>query len=84
MKLKSNLKVHELIGLVMVFLSGSLLGLGLYLTFWGANRPLLFEDINKLLSGKEYIIFPMFYGLSFILWSLGQIELKEARPGRKR
>jgi hypothetical protein len=82
--LKSNLKRHELIGLIMIFLSGTLLGLGLYITFWGANRPLLFGNMDYLLKGKEFLLFPIFYGFSFVLFALGQIELKEAMPGRRR
>jgi len=81
--MKSNLKRHELIGLLMIFLSGTLIGLGLYITFWGANRPLLFGSVDKLLSGKEFLLFPLFFGLGFVMFVLGQIELKEAAPGRK-
>ena len=79
----SNLKRHEFIGLVMLFLSGTLIGVGLYMTFWGANRPLFHGSLNYLISGKEYLIFPLFYGLGFVFWALGNIELKEAMPGKR-
>ncbi len=82
--MKFNLKMNELIGLFMLFLSGILIGMGLYVTFWGANRPLLFGSMEYLLRGKEFIIFPLFYGLGFVLWALGHIELKEAMPRRRK
>jgi len=83
LKMKSSIEKHELIGLSMIFLSGTCLGLGLYITFWGANRPLLFGSMSYLLKGKEFLLFPIFFGTGFLLWALGQIELKEMKPGRK-
>ncbi|MFH2021454.1 MAG: hypothetical protein ABIJ34_08645 [archaeon] len=80
----SNLKKHEIIGLLMIFLSGTLIGFGLYLTFWGANRPLFFGRLDQLISGREFLLFPMFYGLGLVLFELGKIELKEAMPGKNR
>ena len=82
--MKSNLKKHELIGLLMVFFSGTLIGLGLLGTFWLANRPLILGANAPLVTGKEILLFPLFYGLGFILWVLGNIELKEAMPGKRR
>ena len=82
--MKSNLKKHEFIGLVMIFLSGTLLGMGLYITFWGANRPLFYGSLEQLIRGKEFLLFPMFYGLGLVLFALGQIELKEALPGKRQ
>ncbi|MBN2368059.1 hypothetical protein JXC34_03495 [Candidatus Woesearchaeota archaeon] len=80
--MRSNLKKHEFIGLVMIFISGTLIGIGLFSTFWLANRPLL-SGTNTLISAKEMLVFPIFFGLGFILWALGQIELKEALPGKR-
>jgi len=80
----ANLRKHEVVGLILVFLSGCLLGIGLYITFWGANRPLFHGSLDFLIHGKEFLLFPLFYGFGFVLWSLGQIELKEALPGKKR
>lgn len=82
--MKHNLRRHEMIGLILVFLAGTCLGIGLYITFWGANRPLFHDSIDYLIKGKELLLFPLFYGSAALLWSLGQIELKEARPGKKR
>ncbi|NTV24087.1 MAG: hypothetical protein HGA85_07000 [Nanoarchaeota archaeon] len=79
-----SVRKHELVGLVMVFLSGTLLGFGLYITFWGANRPLFYNTIDALIKGKEFLLFPLFYGFSFLLMALGMIELKEMKPGRRR
>ena len=80
--MKYNLKIHELIGLVMIFLAGSLLGFGLYITFWGAIRVLY--NNSDLLGAQEFLLFPMCYGWAFVLYELGKIELKEAMPGRRR
>jgi hypothetical protein len=80
----SDLKRHEIIGLIMIFCAGSLIGLGLYITFWGANRPIFYGSIDYLISGKEFLLFPLFYGLGFVLWALGHIELKEAMPGKRK
>jgi len=82
--MKSNLRKHEIIGLVMMFLSGTCLGIGLYLTFWGANRPIFYGSLDYLIKGKEFLLFPLFYGLAALLWALGNIEIKEALPGKKR
>ena len=78
----SNLRKHELKGLLMLFLSGSLLGFGLFLVFWGANRPLFYGSLDYLLTGKEYFLIPFFFGLGFILWAMGHIELRDVRPGK--
>ncbi len=80
----SNLKRHEFIGLLMMFAAGTLLGLGLYLTLWGANRPLYYGSLDQLMRGKEFLLFPLFYGFSFVLFALGQVELKEALPGKRK
>lgn len=82
--MNSNLKRHELIGLIMIFLAGTFIGLGLYVTIWGAIRPLYFGDTDFLMKGKEFLLFPIFYGLGFVLYSLGKIELKEAMPGKRK
>jgi hypothetical protein len=80
----SNFRKHELIGLLMVFMGGTLLGFGLYLIMWGANRPLFYGSLQFLMSGREYLVFPVFFGVGLVLLALGQIELKEAVPGKGR
>ncbi len=80
---KSNLRKHELLGLFYQLISGTCFGLGVYYAFWSAVRPLYFNSLKYSISGKDYLIFPLFFGLSFVLWSLGRIELKEAKPGKK-
>ena len=82
--MRSNLKKHEFIGLVMIFLSGALFGLGLYMTFWAANRPLYYSSLDYLIKTDEIVFLMVIYGLAMILGALGQIELKEALPGSKR
>lgn len=81
--MKSNVRRHELMGLLLVFLSGTCLGIGLFITYWGANRPLFYGSLDYLLGGRELIIFPLFFGTAALLWVLGQIELKEMRPGKR-
>ena len=82
--MRHNLRKHELIGLILVFLAGTSLGLGLYITFWGANRPIFYGSLDFLLSGREFLLFPLFYGSAAVLWTLGQIELKDVAPGKGR
>ncbi len=78
----ANLRKHEHMGLLMIFLGASWLGLGLYSTLLAANRLLLAQV--PLIAGKELLIFPIFYGLGALLVTLGQIELREALPGKNR
>ena len=78
----SNLRKHELKGLLMLFLSSSLFGSGLFLLFLGANRPLFYGSLDYLLTGKEYFLIPFFFGLGFILWAMGHIELRDVKPGK--
>jgi len=79
---KHNLKIHELMGLFLLFIGATWLGLGIYATLLGANRLLM--DFFPPLSGYELLIFPIFYGLGAVLLALGRIELREALPGKGR
>jgi len=79
---KHNFRLHELIGLILLFIGATWLGLGLYATSLGANRFLV--EHLPLLSGSELLIFPIFYGLGVVLLALGTIELREAMPGKNR
>ena len=81
---RHNLRKHELLGLIFLFIAGSLLGIGLYLTIWGANRPVFYGSLDYLIHGKEWLLFPLLYGTAAVLWALGNIELKEAMPGKRR
>ena len=80
--MKHNLRTHEHIGLFLIFAGATWLGFGIYGTLLAANRLLLAEV--PLISGKELLIFPIFYGLGALLLALGRIELKEALPGKGR
>ncbi len=77
----TNLKRHEIIGLLLVFLGATCFGIGVYMTIYVALRPF---ETGQFISGKEFLLFPLFYGMGALLWSLGKIELKEAMPGRVR
>lgn len=80
--MKLNLKAHEHIGLFLLFAGATWLGFGIYGTLLAANRILLSEV--PLIAGKELLIFPIFYGLGALMLAFGQIELKEALPGKGR
>ena len=80
----TNFRKHEFIGLLMIFMGGTLLGFGLYLTMWGANRPIFYGSLQYLMTGREFIVFPLFFGLGLVLLALGKIELKEMVPGKGR
>ncbi len=82
--MKYNIAKHELIGLILIFLGATSLGIGLYISFWGAVRPLFYGSTEYLIRNKELLLFPLFYGGGALLLTLGVIELKEMRPGRKK
>lgn len=83
--MQHNLRRHEVIGLVLVFLGATSIGVGIYLTLLGAvGRPLLYQSSDYFIKGKEFILFPLFYGIGALLMALGKIELKEAMPGKNR
>lgn len=77
-----NLKKHEHIGLFLIFAGATWLGFALYGTLLAANRMLVPE--MPLIAGKELLIFPLFFGIGALLFILGQIELREALPGKNR
>jgi hypothetical protein len=79
---KQNIRTHEAIGLLLVFVGATWLGFALYATLLAANRLLLAQV--PLISGKELFVFPIFYGLGALIWTLGHIELREALPGKGR
>lgn len=79
---RMNLRQHEFIGLFLIFVGATWLGFALYGTLLAANRLLLANV--PLLVGKELLIFPIFYGLGALLFTLGGIELREAMPGKGR
>ncbi len=79
--MRYNLKKHEHIGLLLVFIGASWLGFSFYATLLAANRMLV--NIT-LLNGKELLLFPLFYGIGALILTLGSIEIKEALPGKNR
>lgn len=83
--MKHNVKKHEFIGLALIFLAATSIGIGLYFTLMGAiGRPLLHQSSDYFLGKKEMLLFPIFYGVGALLWAIGKIELKEALPGKNR
>lgn len=84
MKKRTNLRLHEILGLIYQFLGTSSIGVGIYYAVWYGVRPILYRNAAYAPAGWEWIIFPLFFGLGGLLWSLGSIEVKEALPGHKR
>lgn len=80
--MKFNLKKHEHIGLLLIFIGATWLGFAIYGTMLAANRMLI--PNMPLIAGKELLIFPLFYGFGALLLVLGHIELREALPGKNR
>ncbi len=79
---RHNLKRHEHLGQLFIFLGATWIGFGLYGTFLAANRLLV--PNMPLITGKELWLFPLFYGLGTVLLYHGTIELREALPGKNR
>ena len=79
---RHNLKKHEHMGLLLIFVGATWLGFAVYGTLLAANR-LLLTNI-PLIAGKELLIFPLFYGFGALMLMLGHIELREALPGKNR
>lgn len=82
MVFRHNIRIHEFIGLILVFIGATWLGFALYGTMLAADRLLLAQV--PLIAGKELLIFPIFYGLSALMITMGLIELREATPGKGR
>ncbi|MGB9675151.1 MAG: hypothetical protein ACP5IJ_02745 [Candidatus Nanoarchaeia archaeon] len=76
---KTNIRHHEFIGLLLVFIGATWVGYGIYATLLGALRILIANA--SLPAGKELLWIPIFYGLGAALFVLGQIELRELAPG---
>ena len=81
---KSSLRKHEILGLCYQFIGATAFGLGIYFTVLLATRPILYKSAAYAAHGNEWLLFPLFFGLGGLLWTLGAIELKEALPGHKR
>ena len=82
----SNMKKHEVLGLVYQFLGATSMGIGIFTAVWYAVRPLKFGSLSALPAGMDWVVFPLFFGIGAVLWSLGSIELKDVEPtsrGRK-
>ncbi len=78
-----NLRRHEVLGLLYQFLGASCVGIGIYYAVWAGTRSILYRTVN-IVSGAEWLLFPLLFGVGAVLWSLGAIELKEAEPGYGR
>lgn len=77
---KRNLRWHEVLGLFYQFLGATSIGYGIYVAVWIATRSIYLRQ-TILVSGWEWLYFPLLFGIGGVLWSLGGVELKEASPG---
>ncbi len=74
-----NVKMHEFIGLLMIFIGTTWAGYGLYLIMLYSNLILIpGQELIKALHG------PVFVGLGVVIAVLGSIELREILPGKNR
>jgi len=74
-----NVKVHEFVGLLLIFIGTTWAGYGLYLTLLYSNLILIpGQDLIKALHG------PVFIGIGSVITVLGSIELREILPGKNR
>ena len=79
----SNLRRHEVLGLVYQFLGASCVGIGIYYAVWAGTRSIFYRTLSPV-AGAEWLLFPLLFGIGAILWTLGSIEVKEAQPGYGR
>jgi len=79
---RHNLKTHEHIGLLLVFIGVSWIGFGMYDSMLAAN--LLLVPGAALRSGLGLLKIPLFFGIGAVITYLGIIELREVLPGKNR
>ncbi len=80
----NTMRKHELLGLLYQFLGATSIGIGLYNAMWYAVRPIKMSNLNFMPTGWDWAIFPLFFGLGAVLWTLGTIELKDVEPTTRR
>jgi hypothetical protein len=79
----AGMRKHEVFGLLYQFLGATCIGIGIYNAVWYAIRPIKY-GMTALPQGGEWLIFPFFFGVGAVLWSLGSIELKDVEPTSRR
>jgi hypothetical protein len=78
------MRKHEVLGLFYQFLGATSIGIGVYTAAWYAVRPLKLGTLAAMPVGADWLVFPLFFGVGAILWSLGTIELKDVEPTSRR
>jgi hypothetical protein len=79
-----SMRTHELLGLGYQFLGATSIGIGIYNAVWFAMRPIQLNSIAATPTGADWLMFPLFFGIGAILWSLGSIELKDVVPTSRK
>lgn len=82
--MEKGLRKHELLGLLYQFIGATSIGIGIYFAIWFGVRPVVYRSTEFAVSGTEWLLFPLLFGLGAVLWTLGNVEVKEAIPGHKR
>ncbi len=77
---RHNMKFHEHLGLLFIFIGVSWIGLGFYISTLNA---IAFSG-GGAISGNALLYIPLFYGLGSVITYLGIIELREVLPGKNR
>ena len=70
---RHNLKMHEHIGLLLVFIGFSWLGFGLYDSMLAANLLLVPDALLR--SGWGLIKIPLYFGIGAVITYLGIIQI---------
>ena len=79
---KHNMRIHELIGLLQIFVGAIWLGFGLVSVMIIANKILIpGAQIYQLM---DIIAIILFFGPGAVLIMLGIIEVREVLPGKNR
>ena len=79
---KHNMQMHEIVGLMQIFLGAIWLGFGLVSAMFIANKVLIPGAVVYQLMDIVSII--LFFGPGAVLIMLGIIELREVLPGKNR
>jgi hypothetical protein len=81
----NTMRKHEVLGLCYQFLGATSIGIGIYNAVWYAVRPIKFGSLSFVPTGWDWAVFPLFFGLGAVLFTLGTIEIKDVEPtSRKR
>ena len=79
---KHNMRIHELIGLLQIFVGAIWLGFGLVSAMIIANKILI--PGAQIYGLMDVVSIILFFGPGAVLIMLGIIEVREVLPGKNR